>query len=102
MFGLTSVIQGSGLGPASYLVTASDLHPVTDGNCIFKYADDTYLVVPATNSGTQFEEIANIEKWAADNNLRLNSVSFSYGVTNKRYCAYCSACVPQDITSLML
>jgi len=68
----TSVIQGSGLGPASYLVTASDLHPVTGGNWIFKYADDTYLVVPAANLGTQCEEITNIKKWAADNNLRLN------------------------------
>ena len=29
-----SVIQGSGLGPASYLVTAADLRPVSGGNCI--------------------------------------------------------------------
>jgi len=36
-----SVIQGSGLGPASYLVTAADLHPITAGNYIFKFADDT-------------------------------------------------------------
>jgi len=36
-----SVIQGSGLGPASYIVTAADLHPCTIGNRIFKYADDT-------------------------------------------------------------
>jgi len=41
-----SVIQGSGLGPASYVVTVADLHPCTTGNRIFKYADDTYLVVP--------------------------------------------------------
>jgi len=67
-----SVIQGSGLGLASYLVTASDLHSVTDGNRIFKYADDTYLVVPAINSATQLDEITNIERWAVDNSLRLN------------------------------
>ena len=30
----TSVIQGSGLGPALYLVTAADLRPVSGGNCI--------------------------------------------------------------------
>jgi len=41
-----SVIQGSGLGPASFIVTAADLHPTTPGNRIFKFANDTYLVVP--------------------------------------------------------
>jgi hypothetical protein len=42
-----SIIQGSGLGPASYVVTASDLHPVTRGNSMVKYAYDSYLIVPA-------------------------------------------------------
>jgi len=42
-----SVIEGSALGPASYIVNAADLHPTTAGNRIFKFADDTYLVVPA-------------------------------------------------------
>ena len=46
---LASFIQGSALGPASYIVTAADLHPVHTGNRIFKFADDTYLVVPAIN-----------------------------------------------------
>jgi len=48
-----SVIQGSGLGPAAFLVTAADLCPVHDGNDILKYADDTYLVIPAANTHTQ-------------------------------------------------
>ena len=47
---LASIIQGSAIGPASYFVTASDLHPVTPGNSMHKYADDTYLVVPGANS----------------------------------------------------
>ena len=68
-----SVIQGSGLGPASYIVTAADLHPCTTGNRIFKYADDTYLVVPAANSSTRCQEIEQIGVWAAQNNLKLNS-----------------------------
>ena len=42
-----SVVQGSGLGPASYVVTAGDMQPGHDGNIIIKYADDTYLLVPA-------------------------------------------------------
>jgi len=44
-----SVIQGSGLGPAAFLVTAADLRPTHEGNELLKYADDTYLVVPAAN-----------------------------------------------------
>ena len=50
---LVSIIQGSGIGPASYVVTASDLHPVTAGNSMCKYADNTYLAVPAANSHVQ-------------------------------------------------
>jgi len=34
------------IGPASYIVTAADLHPVHKVNQIFKFADDTYLAVP--------------------------------------------------------
>jgi hypothetical protein len=67
-----SIIQGSGLGPASYVVTASDLHPVTSGNTMVKYADDTYLVVPADNVTSCTDEIAHVECWAMANNLSLN------------------------------
>jgi len=69
-----SVIQGSGLGPASYLVTAADLHPITAGNYIFKFADDTYLVIPEKNSRTCDGEVLHIENWAVDNNLSLNRI----------------------------
>ena len=49
-YNLASIIQGSGLGPAAFLVTAADLRPIHDGNEILKYADDTYLVIPAANT----------------------------------------------------
>jgi len=45
-----SVIQESGLGPACYIVAASDLQVSHTGNVIIKFADDTYLIVPAANS----------------------------------------------------
>ena len=45
-----SVIQGSAIGPTSYIVTAADLHPVFAAHRIVKFADDTYLVVPGKNS----------------------------------------------------
>jgi Reverse transcriptase (RNA-dependent DNA polymerase) len=68
-----SVVQGSALGPACYVVTAADLHPVHDQNRIFKFADDTYLVVPGVKTGTCLEEIRHLQAWATDNNLKLNS-----------------------------
>jgi hypothetical protein len=67
-----SIIQGSGIGPASYVLTASDLHPVTQGNTMVKFADDTYLVVPAVNAHSCADEIEHVEKWSNDNNLSLN------------------------------
>ena len=67
-----SVIQGSGLGPASFIVTAADLHPTTPGNRIFKFADDTYLVAPAANSSSRPGEVSHVEAWTSRNNLRLN------------------------------
>jgi len=38
---MARIIQGSGIGPASYVITASELHSVTPGNSMDKYADDT-------------------------------------------------------------
>jgi len=67
-----SVIQGSGLGPACYIVAASDLQASHTGNVIIKFADDTYLIVPAANSATCQDELDRVRQWAADNNLQLN------------------------------
>ena len=36
-----SIIHGSAIGPASYVVHASDLVSITAGNSLCKYADDT-------------------------------------------------------------
>jgi hypothetical protein len=69
---MASIIQSSGIGPASYVVTASDLHPVTTGNSMHKYADDTYLVILAANVQSCAAEIANAKLWADVNNLKLN------------------------------
>ena len=69
---LASIIQGSAVGPASFVVTASDLHPVTTGNHMDKYADDTYLIIPASNHHSCAAEIAQVEEWAKENNLTLN------------------------------
>ena len=67
-----SIIQGSAAGPASYVVTSSDLHPVTPGNQMVKFADDTYLIIPASNNDSCSREINHVENWAKTNNLQLN------------------------------
>lgn len=67
-----SVIQGSGLGPAAFLITAADLRPLHSENRIIKYADDTYLIVPACNTDTSCGELEHIREWANRNNLTLN------------------------------
>ena len=46
-----SIVQGSGIGPASCVVSAADLQTLNPGNPMVKYADDTYLLYqPATCS----------------------------------------------------
>jgi len=67
-----SVIQGSAIGPASFVVNASDLRPLTKENRLMKYADDTYLIVPAMNAASCTKELDNIQSWATANNLTLN------------------------------
>jgi len=60
-----SIIQGSVIGPVSYVVSASDLSAVTPGNSMFKYADDTYMyvVIPACNALSRDAELDNVAKW---------------------------------------
>jgi len=41
-----SIVQGSAIGRTLYTVMKSDLSAVSDSNVIFKYADDTTLLVP--------------------------------------------------------
>ena len=54
---LASVVQGSGLGPASYIVNAADLRPIHP----VKYADDTYLVISAVNNHTCVDELQQVQ-----------------------------------------
>ena len=49
-----SIIQGSAVGPAAYVVNAA------------------YIVVPAVNICSREVELEHIEKWTAGNNLKIN------------------------------
>ena len=57
------IIQVSGIGPAAYVFTAGDLKPITVDNELIKFADDTYLIIPASNCHTRSAEVDNIEHW---------------------------------------
>ena len=51
------VVQGFGLGPTLYSIMESDLTTLSICNCLFKYADDTNLLVP---ENTDVENISNL------------------------------------------
>jgi hypothetical protein len=65
-----SIIQGSGIGLASYVISASDLELLTPGNKLCKFADDTYLIIPAINVASRSAQIDHIEAWALKNNAK--------------------------------
>ena len=55
-------MQGSAIGPASYVVNAADLTTVTAVNLMFKYADDTYTVMPAANVNSRSAELDHVDR----------------------------------------
>lgn len=67
-----SVFQGSAIGPSMFVINSSDLKPLNKDCYLDKYADDTYLIVPAGCDAESLSELNAIGKWAANNNLQLN------------------------------
>jgi len=67
-----SVIKWSTIGPATYVVTAGDLAATVSGNSLYKFADDAYLIIPASYVASRHIKLANIQNWAKRNNLKLN------------------------------
>jgi len=68
-------IPGSGIGPSNYIVMASDLRALSRFiNKLFKYADDTTLLVPE-HTDVQLEvEFQALKQWAANNKMILNMI----------------------------
>jgi len=67
-----SIVQGSGLGPFLYLVMAKDLKALSRINRLFKYADDTTVLVPSDSDVGLEDEFENVMQWAKDNKMILN------------------------------
>jgi len=68
------IVQGSGLGPTLYIVMASDLKPLSEINILFKYADDTTLLVPENTDIDISVEFQHFRCWAEDNHMIINLV----------------------------
>jgi len=58
------IIQGSVVGPASYVVSSSDLMAVTAGDALCKYADDTSIIIPSLNVDTGQGELSSVAAWS--------------------------------------
>ena len=67
-----SIIQGSDIGPTLWIVMASDLRCISDMNLLFKYADDTNLLVPENTNVDLVDEFSNIQEWADSNGMVIN------------------------------
>jgi len=62
----------SGTGPTLYTIMKCDLHALSETNDIFKYADDTTLLVPQHTDIELDIESNHVKSWAATNQLTLN------------------------------
>ena len=68
-----SIVQGSGLGLTLYpIILESDLKPKSSINKIFKYADDTNLLVPVMTDVELCEEFIAVQDWALINKMTIN------------------------------
>ena len=68
-----SIIQGSGMGPSNFIIVISRFKTQNKRNQLLKYADDSYLLIPASNISSTTMELAGVESWAASCNLKLNT-----------------------------
>ena len=67
-----SIVQGSGIGPTLYVVVQSDLKPLSSQNDIFKFADDTNILVPENSDVGIKVEFNHVKDWAVLNRLHIN------------------------------
>ena len=67
-----SIVQGSGIGPSMYVLMESDLRTLCVNNVIFKFADDTNLLVPENSEVPMQDEFAHVQEWARSNKMIIN------------------------------
>ena len=96
-----SFVQGSRIGPIAYVYNASDLHALLPGNDLNKYADDTYLIVPSSNSHTVSLELGHISEWAQRNNLMLNTAKSMEMIIHKPGVKLGNLSIPQPAVGVI-
>ena len=65
-------IQGLGIGPTLHIVMKCDLKSLSAVNILFKFADDTTLVVPQNTDCSLNDEFEHIVSWANVNKMVIN------------------------------
>ena len=81
----SSVVQGSVLGPSSFLINAFSLKSVHPLNEMIKFADDTYLVILASNSNSLQLELNPSPEWTKLSNLSSNLNKFYELIIHNNY-----------------
>ena len=95
---IASIIRRSAVGPVSYVINAADLNTLISSNYIYKYADDTYIVIPA-NAQSRAAELNHVAQWAHMNNLQLNRAKSTEIIfSNSRHKR--SGCHPPELPDL--
>ena len=74
-----SIVQASGIGPTLYVVVESDLEALSSQNDIFKFAEDSNLLVPENSDVSVEIEFNHVKDWAVLNRLH-NNVAKTKGV----------------------
>ena len=80
------IVQASGLGPTLYIVMASDFKPLSTNNILFKFADDTTLLVPENTDVDLAVEFQHFRCLAADNHMIINLVKTKEIVFSSTIC----------------
>jgi len=59
----SSIVQGSPIGPVTFVVNATDLRAATPRNQKCKYADNTYIIIQAANHHSRSAELDHVQHW---------------------------------------
>ena len=66
------IVQCSDLGSTLYIIMENDLISLSNTNLLFKYADDTNLLVQDIFDVDINDEFNNVLKWAENNRMIVN------------------------------
>ena len=94
------------MGPMLYVVMEGALHTLSQNNILFKYADDTNLLVPSYSDVSLLSEFEHVKQWAADNKMIINITKTKEIVFRrpsvKQFLAPSAVCGIEQVTSVKL